>query len=583
MQERKFAMHEDDQKSEFQGAISPLLKKLEQNQDQQTREIKEVEMPFICLGKSGDKYVYYSRMSDSRMELKPSEHSKLSLLALASEVWWTEKLGERWSATDAADYCFGQQGRKQYSPNKIRGVGFWKEKSGIIYNAGDRCFTIENERIIETDNIREGGTIYQRSESLPHPEPTPMSDEEGQAIVDYLNSFDWREKMGGLLLSGFLAQGIAAGFIDTRAHVWINAPAGTGKSYLVSQLKNLLGNYALSFTGGTSEAGIRQTIGSGARLVMLDEMEAANQDKYSRQKVEKIMSLVWRATDGETSIIGSKESVPIEFRARSSFLLLSIGNSLQRTADKSRFINLHVRPNKGLESFEKRDDAANKLAGISPGKLIARMMSLASVMATNANLIQQKLSAHPALAGRRAELLGNILAGAYALTHAGIISEPEIDIYTAAMNTGSLDENQETDAERCLREILESRVVGNSETVGQVILNYLHGDSSIERQDAKKLLDGIGISVYRPQGGNGSSQMLFISAQNRQLSNILRDTDWGNCWGDVLRNLPEASWLSEKRVRNSKHKGVVIPIEAVKSLLEFDLSTESQNGDIKET
>lgn len=151
------------------------------------------------------------------------------------------------------------------------------------------------------------------------------------------------------------------------------------------------------------------------------------------------------------------------------------------------------------------------------------------------------------------------------------------------MNTGSLDENQETDAERCLREILESRVVGNSETVGQVILNYLHGDSSIERQDAKKLLDGIGISVYRPQGGNGSSQMLFISAQNRQLSNILRDTDWGNCWGDVLRNLPEASWLSEKRVRNSKHKGVVIPIEAVKSLLEFDLSTESQNGDMKET
>ena len=574
-------MHEDDRKSEFQGAISPLLKKLEQNQH--VLAGKEAEMPFICLGKNGGKYVYYSRMSDSRIELKPGEHSKLNLITLASEAWWTEKLGEKWTVTDAAGYCFGQQGRKHYSPDKIRGVGFWKEKSAIIYNAGDRCFTIESGKIIETSNIREEGTIYQRSESLPHPETIPMSDEEGQAIIDYLNSFAWREEMGGLLLSGFLAQGITAGFIDTRAHVWINAPAGTGKTFLVSRLKELLGNYSLSFTGGTSEAGIRQKIGSGARLVLLDEMEAANQDKYSKQKVEKIMSLVRRATDGETSIIGSKESVPIEFRARSSFLLLSIGNSLQRTADKSRFINLHVRPNKGLESFEKRDDAANKLAGISPGKLIARMMSLASVMATNANLIQQKLSAHPALAGRRAELLGNILAGAYALTHAGIISEPEIDIYTAAMNTGSLDENQETDAERCLREILESRVVGNSETVGQVILNYLHGDSSIERQDAKKLLDGIGISVYRPQGGNGSSQMLFISAQNRQLSNILRDTDWGNCWGDVLRNLPEASWLSEKRVRNSKHKGVVMPIEAVKSLLEFDLSTESQNGDMKET
>ena len=576
-------MHEDDCKREFHEAISPLLKGLEQNRDQQTLDFKEAEMPFICLGKSGDKYVYYSRMSDSRIELKPGEHSKLNLITLASEAWWAEKLGEKWTVTDAAGYCFGQQGRKHYSPDKIRGVGFWREKNAIIYNAGDRCFTIESGKIIETSNIREEGTIYQRSESLPHPETIPMSDEEGQAIIDYLNSFAWREEMGGLLLSGFLAQGITAGFIDTRAHVWINAPACTGKTFLVSRLKDLLGNYSLSFTGGTSEAGIRQKIGSGARLVLLDEMEAANQDKYSRQKVEKIMSLVRRATDGETSIIGSKESIPIEFRARSSFLLLSIGNSLQRTADKSRFINLHIRPNKGLESFEKRDDAANKLAGISPGKLIARMMSLASVMKTNANLIQQKLSAHPALAGRRAELLGNILAGAYALTRAGIISEPEIDTYTAAMNTGSLDENQETDAERCLREILESRVVGNSETVGQAILSNLHADFASERQDAKKLLDGIGISVYRPQGGNGSSQMLFISAQNRQLSNILQGTDWANCWGDVLRNHPEASWLSEKRVRNSKHKGVAIPIEAVKSLLEFDLSTESQNGDMKET
>ena len=477
-------MHEDDCKREFHEAISPLLKGLEQNRDQQTLDFKEAEMPFICLGKSGDKYVYYSRMSDSRIELKPGEHSKLNLITLASEAWWAEKLGEKWTVTDAAGYCFGQQGRKHYSPDKIRGVGFWREKNAIIYNAGDRCFTIESGKIIETSNIREEGTIYQRSESLPHPETIPMSDEEGQAIIDYLNSFAWREEMGGLLLSGFLAQGITAGFIDTRAHVWINAPAGTGKTFLVSRLKDLLGNYSLSFTGGTSEAGIRQKIGSGARLVLLDEMEAANQDKYSRQKVEKIMSLVRRATDGETSIIGSKESIPIEFRARSSFLLLSIGNSLQRTADKSRFINLHIRPNKGLESFEKRDDAANKLAGISPGKLIARMMSLASVMKTNANLIQQKLSAHPPLAGRRAELLGNILAGAYALTRAGIISEPEIDTYTAAMNTGSLDENQETDAERCLREILESRVVGNSETVGQAILSNLHADFASERQDA---------------------------------------------------------------------------------------------------
>lgn len=50
-------MHEDDCKREFHEAISPLLKGLEQNRDQQTLDFKEAEMPFICLGKSGDKYV----------------------------------------------------------------------------------------------------------------------------------------------------------------------------------------------------------------------------------------------------------------------------------------------------------------------------------------------------------------------------------------------------------------------------------------------------------------------------------------------------------------------------------------------
>lgn len=542
----------------------------EKNMDQKKTKTKKQE-PFICLGKSNASYIYYIRLSDDTIRLKPNEHSKLNLLNLAPDAWWSETLGDRWTPAKAAEYCFNLQGAKRYSPDQIRGLGFWKEDGVIFYNAGNKCFTVENNKIVETDNIRPSGIIYQRGEPLPHPANKPMNNDEGQLLIDYCEAYDWRGSGSALLLAGFLIQGVLAGYIETRAHIWLNAPAGTGKTILVTQIKKILGNLMLSFTGGTSEAGIRQKIGQGARIVFLDEMETANQDKSGKQKLEKIMSLVRRATDGETTIMGTLESNPVEFKARSAFMLLSVGHALLREADKSRFINLHILPNQGQESFKKRDNASNKLSRISPGKLITRLMLQASTMESNSHAICKVLSEKKSIIGRRAELLSMLLAGAYGLTHETEILQEDIVKYIGNIDMISISDILESDAERCLREILESRIQYNSETIGTLVNRLIQKieDSTVNYGNAKEILQEIGISHYQPNQKN-SLNMLFISSKNRQLANILQDTDWASSWGDVLRNYPSARYLGEKRLKGSKHKGIAIPLADIKPLLSYE-------------
>lgn len=525
------------------------------------------QAPFICLGKDGREFVYYARLSEEVVRLKPTEHNKANLLLLARPAWWKEVLGDKWCVDDAICYCYDAQGKRRFSSGQVRGAGIWEEEGVPLYNAGDACFSVRQGRIVEVAPLCPQGLIYERADALPHPTEAMLTDEEGQALIDYLSAYDWRDAVSPLLLAGFVVQGMMAGYVKTRAHVWINAPAGTGKSRMVKRLRRMMEGLMLSFTGGTSEAGIRQMIGKGARPVMLDEMEAANGDRHAQAALEKLMSLVRRATDGEKSVMGGQDAVPVEFRARSAFALFSIGNSLRRAADASRFINLHIHPNGDESVFERRDRAAARLETVNAGKLISRVMLLAHVIVTNADVIGKTLSANAFLHGRRAELLGMLLAGAHALTHDTLVSEKEVSEYANLIGRSEFAEVEENDAERCLREILESRVAGNRETVGfyvSALAQAIRRGEAVNGSSMIAELNIVGIDLYTPKGQREEElPFLFLCDRNRQLSLMLEGTDWRAGWADILRHLPGAIFIQQKRIRMGRHKGVAIPMEVV--------------------
>lgn len=554
-------------KTKWEEVIEPVLDGVgDQGEgDDGLDELKSEGEPFVCLGKDGKDFVYYTRISEQILRLKIGEHRKPHFFTLAPLDWWRKKLGESWNGDLAASYCIQMHGTRKYSPQRVRGCGIWQESGVPIYNAGDVCFTVKGGDIVTCDNIRGDGLIYERGEGLPHPAKVMLSNEEGRALVDYLGAYAWRDPVSAVLFAGFIAHGVIAGFLEVRAHLWINSPAGTGKSRMIKRFKGVLGDLLLQFTGGTSEAGIRQKIGNDARAVFLDEMEAANGDKSSKLALEKIMSLVRRATDGEKSIMGGQDSVPIEFTARSAFALFSIGNSIKREADRSRFVNLHIRPNEGDTVFRLRDEAAERLSGITPGKLIARMMLMAPLVVENAKRISERLSAEVEfLKGRRAELLGILLASAHALTCCDVISADEVGRCVSMIKGSSFAEEEETDAKRCFREIMESRVSHHKDTIWEYVCHVIRMWRQGEKSDGLRELQSVGIDLYKPHEHSGDKlPYLFVCDANRQLSSILADTDWAAGWSDVLRNLPGAIHLSQKRVRNCKHKGVAIPIDDV--------------------
>lgn len=551
-------------------AMRPALKALEAQNKQAEEErnspaaLAERE-PFVCLGIDKKEFVYYSRLQEGLIRLKPGEHTKLNLLTLASPTWWEETIGTNWRVDEAAYYCFQAQGKIRYSADNTRGIGMWEENGMPVYNAGDTCFTVKNGKIVETDNVRSNGIIYTRSEPMPHPAANILPDNAGKALIDYLSAYDWREEISPLLLSGYIAQGLLTGYNNPRVHIWINAPAGTGKSRMIARLKDVLGTLCLSFTGGTSEAGIRQGVGNGSRPVILDEMEAANGDKYGRQKLENIMTLIRRSTDGEKSIMGGQDGSPVQYTARSAFALFSIGNTLMREADRSRFLNLHISPNEGEDIFRKRDAAAEELKNITTEALITRMMLLAPTVQRNAEKIQQGLSCIKNLQGRRAELLGILLACSYALTHANEIPAADITKYVDMIAASVFSEETESDAERCLRELMETKAGYQLNTIGYYVnlIATLHkkGESSLGAQET---LQEIGIDIYKPKDlVLDSLPYLFIRCRHKQLKELLKGSDFADVWGDVLRDLPFAEYLRQKRIRGTKHPGIVIPIQEI--------------------
>ena len=92
-----------------------------------------------------------------------------------------------------------------------------------------------------------------------------------------------------------------------------------------------------SVLGASTEAGLRQALGSDAIPVLMDEAEQAQ--ARDEERLQSIMELA-RASSSETgakTLKGTASGTGQEYLIRSMFLLSSITSSLKQGSDKSRF------------------------------------------------------------------------------------------------------------------------------------------------------------------------------------------------------------------------------------------------------
>ena len=399
--------------------------------------------PVVPLGFMEDAktVAYYARTRREVVKLKPSEHKAEFLLMMADisewACWLFPDKDDEWIEDHEAkiwkearvQLMAAARAAGRFDAEKLRKIGIWDEvvegKPGLIYNAGNACYFMPQAggAPVVVDCLQERH-IYAAGKAMPAPVDKPLSYEDGRRLVEYLSARQWEITGAGELVAGWIVNSLLAGVADRRPHLWITAPAGTGKSVLHDNVAAILGDNAVLLEGAaTSEAGMRQKLAGYARPVLFDELEG---DGVDNKKIEegalKIMRTAYASEAGAITK-GGEDGTPREYPVRCGVMCFSVLPALEKATDKSRCLNLRMVP---LPMDKRREIWARQEAGREmveqdgfTGRLLHRVMVEWQHIRENIKTLSEHLKDE--LGARRAELIAHLMAGCYALTHGGAV------------------------------------------------------------------------------------------------------------------------------------------------------------------
>lgn len=543
----------------------------------------------VPLGHNHGQYFYYSKGRKQVVTLSAASHKKLELMSLASVPHYWERTkfaGEKGVAWDSVaahlmDLCHAVG---VFDPARIRGRGAWLDAGRSVLHLGDRLLVDGEERDLFLDGSK---YVYENAVPLSQAIAAPLTAEEASAVLDIFKKFEWDREINGRLAAGWVAIAPVCGALAWRPSIWLTGPSGSGKSTLTSVIALCLGGMALNVQSKTSEAGIRQSLGSDALPVTFDEAEG--EDRISKARLQAVFDLVRQSSsEGGAEIVKgtANQSGAKKYRIRSCFLFSSINVSLENQADENRITVLALKtpPRKGdqttTDDRDERWKAFNKefTATLTPefcAGLIARSVRMAPIIRQSAEVFATVIGKH--LGNRRAgDQLGALLAGAHALEYDDVVSVEYAETWISknAPKLDAADTDIEPDEQRLLNFLMQVRVTvrgGNGHsydrTIGEIIAAARASteDRDLLPQDyARSELLRCGIK-YKQVEKDGDIEGIYIANKHSVLARWLEDTPWSAQWGRSLERLPGAhkSMASERFAHGVVQRAVLIPITVV--------------------
>lgn len=362
---------------------------------------------------------------------------------------------------------------------------------------------------------------------------------------------------------------VLAGVLPYRPQVWVNAPAFTGKSALKRDMLRALGGkgdgeevaggHAVQLEGGdTTPNAVHQKIRHDALPVVFDEAESNGGERRARN-MEGLLALVRSAaTSGDVGLSkGGADGTAKNYLLRCCFLLFSIANNLDRAADTSRFLVLRLSPlmdDAAREAMWQRQEAARAMTQGQDftARLFTRLLRAVPVMLDNARTIRKHLM-DAKYNARRAEMLGELLAGAHALTKGGAVNDAYLE--HAAEVAQAVEETQvpESDTQRCLDTLLGYSMPwtgGGKISMAQLCEVAARETDTERKQNACRALEALGLRW------RGDLDALQVNTAWRGLRELYKGTDWEG--GRV------ASMLAEGCKRDKKPNALGVWLQSCK-------------------
>jgi putative DNA primase/helicase len=503
--------------------------------------------PFQCLGYDGEGSFYRSYRTGQVLRLARSAHTAAHLVALAPLAHWEtlypSRSGVNWPAV-ASDLYECSIAAGLFSPERIRGRGAWWDENRPLLHLGDRLVTPDGEQPI-TAPFR-SRFVYQHMPRLDGPgDVAPLTTVEAAPIVAIANRFRWEVPASGTLLLGWVVLAPICGALGWRPHLWLTGGAGSGKSAILDRyVTPLLGDFALHVSGSTTEAGLRQSIGSDAMPVVFDEAES--NEKGDQQRMQGILALarVASSESGAAMLKGSPSGEVSRYRVRSMFLLSSIATALKQGADQGRFAQLSLGNPADLAKAEREShwagldrDLERQITPELGRRLIARSTGLIPVIRQAAAVFSRAAARHFD-SQRLGDQYGTLLAGAWSLLSDVAPTEAEAELCIASHDWESYGQSSEqSDERRCLQVILQHSLRVEcadrsvTRTIGELVELAAHQahDLEIGADLASQTLGRQGLRLEPGQ--------LLVSNTAQPIGTILRETAWSHGWSVLLLRL----------------------------------------------
>jgi hypothetical protein len=154
-------------------------------------------------------------------------------------------------------------------------------------------------------------------------------------LVDLLKQWRWVHRSAATWLAGQIVATILQSTWTWKAHTYLCARRNTGKSTFLELLAQLLGPMGYLFSGDTTEAAIRQSLGTRSQYLLLDEFER-NHER------EKILRLLRPANQGGMVAKGSPSGHAQTFPVTQLAWLASIDRPGESAADSSRYLTFEL-------------------------------------------------------------------------------------------------------------------------------------------------------------------------------------------------------------------------------------------------
>lgn len=490
-----------------------------------------------------------------------------NLYRLAPLTWWEMEFPKAKGGVDfdaAVNACImACQYRKKFVPhNMVRGRGAWFEGETAVFHAGENI--IVNGEVMPIHDHESPKFVYDEGEGIDVDLENPANDEEARRFLSICKALRWSDPLSGYLLAGWCVTAPVCGFLTWRPHIWINGPAGSGKSTVIQKIiKQTLATTAHSVVGNTSEAGIRGALGMDALPVIFDESEP--KDMASQARIRSILDLARVAASESDGIIlkGTANQRTKGYRARSMFAFASINTQIEGYADETRFTQLTLAAPPAETEAEVAKNAAHYTKLVSeitdlfkpgfPQRLLARTILNLPRLREYVRVFREAASIHLGQP-RLGDQIGPMLAGAYLLATTKPITVEKAAEWIAKNNW--LDhsaKNAARDIDRFLQHVTSYSVRHQTpeggtweRPIADLIQIAREADKVTERDDhgqdvrvenrrktaAVKALGRLGLAVRRsPDHG----WLVDVTTTHESFkSRVLRNTEWQ---GTNLRRL----------------------------------------------